>query len=178
MPRKARSPKAVGGYTFEDAAKEADGTKDFHSADGHLTFAIVTHTAGNGFFDPVYVGATVAGNMIGAKILLLGSESPTDDPQREIEILNQISQDPTIDGLIAATPQTGAYNDIVRRRKGRQSGCHHQLVRRQHHHPQRHQPYRTGCLRRRNRRRSLGQVRAGERCRQGLDHPALLDRDG
>ena len=72
--------KAVGGYSFEDAAKEAEGTKNFHSADGHLTFAIVTHTAGNGFFDPVYVGATVAGNMIGAKILLLGSESPTDDP--------------------------------------------------------------------------------------------------
>ena len=90
------------------------GTKNFHSADGHLTFAIVTHTAGNGFFDPVYVGATVAGNMIGAKILLLGSESPTDDPAREIEILNQIIQDPTIDGLIMTTPQAGAYDDIVR----------------------------------------------------------------
>ena len=74
--------KAVGGYTFEDAAKEAEGTKNFHSPDGHLTFAIVTHTAGNGFFDPVYVGATVAGNMIGAKILLLGSENPVDDPSR------------------------------------------------------------------------------------------------
>src|SRR5882724_10079169 len=71
--------KAVGGYTFDDAAKESPDTKNFHSKDGHLTFAIVTHTAGNGFFDPVYVGATVAGNMIGAKILLLGSESPTDD---------------------------------------------------------------------------------------------------
>src|ERR1700752_3911328 len=106
--------KAVGGYTFEDAAKEAPDTKNFHSADGHLTFAIITHTAGNGFFDPVYVGATVAGNMIGAKILLLGSESPTDDPQREIEILNQIVQDPTIDGLIMTTPQAGAYNDIVK----------------------------------------------------------------
>ena len=106
--------KAVGGYSFEDAAKEAEGTKNFHSADGHLTFAIVTHTAGNGFFDPVYVGATVAGNMIGAKILLLGSESPTDDPAREIEILNQIIQDPTIDGLIMTTPQVGAYDDIVK----------------------------------------------------------------
>src|SRR5690348_6492041 len=106
--------KAVGGYSFEDAAKEAPGTKDFHSADGHLTFAIVTHTAGNGFFDPVYVGATAAGNLIGAKILLLGSESPTDDPAREIEILNQIVQDPTIDGLIMTTPQVGAYNDIVK----------------------------------------------------------------
>jgi simple sugar transport system substrate-binding protein len=106
--------KAVGGYNFEEAAKEAPGTKDFHSADGHLTFAIVTHTAGNGFFDPVYVGATVAGNMIGAKILLLGSESPVDDPARELEILNQIIQDPTIDGIIMTTPQVGAYNDIVK----------------------------------------------------------------
>jgi simple sugar transport system substrate-binding protein len=106
--------KAVGGYSWADAAKEADGTKNFHSADGHLTFAIVTHTAGNGFFDPVYVGATVAGNMIGATILLLGSESPTDDPARELEILNQIIQDPTIDGLIMTTPQVGAYDDIVR----------------------------------------------------------------
>ena len=106
--------KAVGGYTFDDAAKEAPGTKNFHSADGHLTFAIVTHTAGNGFFDPVYVGATVAGNMIGAKILLLGSESPVDDPAREIEILNQVIQDPTIDGIIMTTPQAGAYDDIVK----------------------------------------------------------------
>ncbi len=106
--------KAVGGYTWADAATEAPGTKDFHSADGHLTFALVTHTAGNGFFDPVYVGATVAGNLIGATILLLGSESPTDDPAREIEILNQIIQDPTIDGIILTTPQVGAYDDIVK----------------------------------------------------------------
>jgi simple sugar transport system substrate-binding protein len=105
---------AVGGYSWEDAAKESPDTKNFHSADGHLTFAIVTHTAGNGFFDPVYVGATVAGNMIGAKILLLGSESPVDDPAREIEILNQIIQDPTIDGIIMTTPQVGAYDDIVK----------------------------------------------------------------
>jgi simple sugar transport system substrate-binding protein len=106
--------KAVGGYSFDDAAKEADGTKNFHSNDGVLTFAVVTHTAGNGFFDPVYVGATVAGNLIGAKVLLLGSESPVDDPAREIEILNQIIQDPTLDGLIMTTPQAGAYDDIVK----------------------------------------------------------------
>ncbi len=106
--------KAVGGYSFEEAAKEDPATKNFHSNDGVLTFAIVTHTAGNGFFDPVYVGATVAGNMIGAKILLLGSESPTDDPAREIEILNQIIQDPKLDGLILTTPQVGAYDDIVK----------------------------------------------------------------
>jgi simple sugar transport system substrate-binding protein len=106
--------KAVGGYSFEDAAAEAAETKDFHSADGKLTFAIVTHTAGNGFFDPVYVGARVAADLIGANVLLLGSESPTDDPAREIEILNQIVQDPTIDGIIMTTPQVGAYNDIVK----------------------------------------------------------------
>jgi simple sugar transport system substrate-binding protein len=106
--------KAVGGYTWEEAAAEAPGTKDFHSADGQLTFALVTHTAGNGFFDPVYVGATVAANMIGAKVLLLGSESPTDDPARAIEITNQILQDPTLDGLIMTTPQVGAYDDIVK----------------------------------------------------------------
>ncbi|HMQ92050.1 MAG TPA: substrate-binding domain-containing protein [Amaricoccus sp.] len=105
---------AVGGYSFDEAAQEAEGTKDFHSGDGVLTFAVVTHTAGNGFFDPVYVGARVAGNMIGANILLLGSESPADDPAREIEILNQIINDPTIDGIIMTTPQIGAYDDIVR----------------------------------------------------------------
>jgi simple sugar transport system substrate-binding protein len=106
--------RAVGGYSFQEAAKEGPDTKNFNSDDGVLTFAIVTHTAGNGFFDPVYVGATAAADLIGAKVLLLGSESPTDDPAREIEILNQIVQDPTLDGLIMTTPQVGAYNDIVR----------------------------------------------------------------
>ena len=106
--------KAVGGYTWEEAAKEAETTKGFHSDDGQLTFALVTHTAGNGFFDPVYVGATVAANLIGAKVLLLGSENPVDDPARELEILNQIIQDPTLDGLIMTTPQAGAYDDIVK----------------------------------------------------------------
>jgi len=106
--------KAVGGYGFEEAAREAPETKNFHSADGHLTFAIVTQTAGNGFFDPLYVGATVAGNMIGAKILLLGSESAGEDVAREIEILNQIVQDPTIDGIIMTTSQIGAFDDIVK----------------------------------------------------------------
>src|SRR5215470_17939897 len=36
--------KAVGGYSFEQAVKEAPETKNFHSRDGKLTFAIVTHT--------------------------------------------------------------------------------------------------------------------------------------
>lgn len=106
--------KAVGGYSFEEAAKEAPGTKSFHSNDGVLTFAIVTHTAGNGFFDPAYVGAKVAADLIGAKLLMLGSEAPVDDIPRELEILNQIIQDPTIDGVIMTTPQAGAYDDIVK----------------------------------------------------------------
>lgn len=107
--------KAVGGYSFADAAKEAPATKDFHSADGHLTFAIVTHTAGNGFFDPVYTGAQVAADAFGINLIRLGSEAAVDDIPREIEILNQIIQDPTIDGLILTTPQQGAYDDIVKK---------------------------------------------------------------
>src|SRR3954453_21391987 len=107
--------KAVGGYSFEDAAKEAPGTKDFNSKDGKLTFAIVTHTAGNGFFDPTYVGAKVAADMLGVNLVMLGSEAPVDDIPREIEILNQVINDPTIDGLIVTTPQSGAYDDIVKK---------------------------------------------------------------
>ena len=107
--------KAVGGYTFDQAAKEAPGTKNFHSADGHLTFAIITHTAGNGFFDPVYVGAKVAADAFGINLLMLGSEAPIDDIPRELEILNQAIQDPTIDGFIFTTPQSGAYDDIVKK---------------------------------------------------------------
>jgi simple sugar transport system substrate-binding protein len=107
--------KAVGGYTFEDAAKEAPTTKDFHSKDGKLTFAIVTHTAGNGFFDPTYVGAQVAADAFGVNLIKLGSEAPVDDIPREIEILNQVINDPTIDGLILTTPQSGAYDDIVKK---------------------------------------------------------------
>src|SRR6266545_2938786 len=106
--------KAVGVYTFDDAAKESPDTKNFHSKDGHLTFAVVTHTAGNGFFDPVYVGAKVAADAFGINLVALGSEAPVDDIPREIEILNQIIRDPTIDGLILTTPQVGAYNDIVK----------------------------------------------------------------
>jgi simple sugar transport system substrate-binding protein len=105
---------AVGGYSFEEAAAEAPETKNFNSADGKLTFAIVTHTAGNGFFDPTYVGAKVAADAFGINLIMLGSEAPVDDIPREIEILNQIVQDPTIDGVIMTTPQSGAYDDIVK----------------------------------------------------------------
>lgn len=105
--------KAVGGWSFADAAKAAPTTKDFRSKDGKLTFAIVTHTAGNGFFDPAYVGGQVAANAFGVNLLRLGSEAPVDDIPRELEILNQIIQDPTLDGLAMTTPQSGAYDDIV-----------------------------------------------------------------
>ena len=107
--------KAVGGYSFEDAVKEAPTTKDFHSHKGKLTFAIVTHTAGDGFFDPAYVGAKLAADMVGANLVMLGSEAPVDDIPREIAILNQIINDPTIDGVALTTPQSGAYDDIVKK---------------------------------------------------------------
>ena len=106
--------KAVGGYSFEEAVKGAPGTKDFHSKDGKLTFAIITHTAGNGFFDPTYVGAKAAADMVGVNLLMLGSEAPVDDIPRQLEIINQAVQDPTIDGFILTTPQAGAYDDIVK----------------------------------------------------------------
>ena len=108
--------KAVGGYTFEDAAKESPATKKNGKP---LTFAIITHTAGNGFFDPVYVGAQVAANAFGINLIKLGSEAAVDDIPREIQILNQIVNDPTIDGVIMTTPQVGAYNDIVKKLEDR-----------------------------------------------------------
>jgi simple sugar transport system substrate-binding protein len=107
--------KAVGGYSFDDAAKESPDTKNFHSHKGKLTFAIITHTAGNGFFDPVYVGAKVAADAFGINLVMLGSEAPVDDIPREIAIINQIINDPTIDGVIMTTPQSGAYDDIVKK---------------------------------------------------------------
>ncbi|MEJ1161601.1 substrate-binding domain-containing protein [Prosthecomicrobium sp. N25] len=107
--------KAVGGYTFEEAAKEGPNTKNFNSKDGKLTFAIITHTAGNGFFDPTYVGAKVAADAFGINLVMLGSEAPVDDIPRQIQIINQIINDPTIDGVIMTTPQSGAYDDFVRK---------------------------------------------------------------
>jgi simple sugar transport system substrate-binding protein len=111
--------KAATGYSFEEATMEAAGTKDFNSNDGKLTFAIVTHTAGNGFFDPTYTGALLAAKLFGINLLMLGSEAPVDDIPRELEIINQIMQDPTLDGLIITTPQVGAYDDIVKAAFGR-----------------------------------------------------------
>ena len=170
---------AVGGYSFEDAAKEHPDTKNFHSADGHLTFAVVTPTAGNGFFDPLYVGATVAGNMIGAKILLLGSEAPNPDVAREIEILNQIVQDPTIDGIIMTTPQVGAYDDIVRAAAAKRNpGRHHELFRRYNPQSQQHQPHRPGRFRRGNCRRGPREMPDGAGDRERLHRASVVHRAG
>ena len=163
--------KAVGGYSFEEAAKEAAGTKNFHSADGKLTFAIVTHTAGNGFFDPVYVGAQVAGNMIGAKILLLGSENPVDDPAREIEILNQIVQDPD--------DRRHHLHDAAGRRlqrhhqdraEERHSDRDDELLRRRPPRSPQHQPHRAGCVGGGHRRQRAREVPHRQR------HQGRLDR--
>ena len=152
-----RLSKAVGGYTFEDAVKEAPGTKDFNSKDGKLTFAIITHTAGNGFFDPTYVGAKMAADLVGVNLLMLGSEAPVDDIPRELEILNQVVQDPTIDGFILTTPQAGAYNDIVKGLLDKgipvatTNSFDGTLYDRSG-----HQPHRPGCDRRGDRRRGAG----------------------
>ena len=42
-----------------------------------------------------------------------------DDIPREIQILNQIVNDPTINGVIMTTPQVGAYNDIIKKLEDR-----------------------------------------------------------
>ena len=105
--------KDVGGYSFEDAVKADPATKDYNSKDGKLTFAIISHTAGNGFFDPAYVGAQVAANAFGINLIKLGPEAPIDDYPRQFEIINQVLQDPTIDGIAITTGQAGAYNDVI-----------------------------------------------------------------
>lgn len=111
--------RAVGGYAFEDAARESPRTRSFNNQDGKLRFAVVTHTAGNGFYDPTYAGAKAAADLLGIELVMLGSEAPVDDIPRQIEILNQVVRDPTIDGIITTTPQFGAYDDIIRAAQSR-----------------------------------------------------------
>jgi simple sugar transport system substrate-binding protein len=116
------------------------------------------------------VGAKAAADMLGINLIMLGSEAPVDDIPRELEILNQIIQDPTIDGLIMTTPQSGAYDDIVK--KAGELGIpvattnsfdpvilNRNAIK----------PHRPGCVGGGDRRRSHGEVRDGRR-RQGLDH--------
>ena len=103
----------VGGTPFTKAAESSADTPNFHSNDGKLTFAIISHTAGNGFFDPAYVGAQVAADAFGINLIKLGPEAPIDDYPRQFEIINQVLQDPTIDGIAITTGQAGAYNDVI-----------------------------------------------------------------
>ena len=170
-PSRAPCPRPSAATASRTPSRTDPATKDFNSKDGKLTFAIITHTAGNGFFDPIYVGAKMAADLVGVNLLMLGSEAPVDDIPRELEIINQAVQDPTIDGFIMTTPQAGAYNDIVKGLldKGipvattnsfdgtlyNRSGISH-----------------TGqdATRRGDRRRGAGAMRAGERRQGRLDH--------
>jgi len=107
-----------GGVNFDAAAGYDAGSKNFRSKDGVLTLAIVTHTAGNGFFNPTYVGATAAAREftqsgLPVKLLRLGSPSSSDDIPAELAILRQTLANPKLDGLAMSTPQVGAYKDIV-----------------------------------------------------------------
>ena len=61
----------------------------------------------------------MAANAFGINLIKLGSEAPMDDIPREIQILNEIVNDPTINGVIMTTPQVGAYNDIVKKLEDR-----------------------------------------------------------
>ena len=60
FPVNAQISTGPGGVNFDEAAKLNPVSKDFHTNDGVLTIGYVTHTAGNGFFNPCYVGATTA----------------------------------------------------------------------------------------------------------------------
>ena len=155
--------KAVGGYSFEDAVKDDPATKDYNSADGRLTFAIITHTAGNGFFDPTYVGAKMAADLVGVNLLMLGSEAPVDDIPAPARDHQPGGPGPDHRRL---HPDHAAGWRLQRHRQGpaRQGhpGRHHQQLRWHALQPLRHQPHRPGRDRRGDRRRGAGAMRAGE----------------
>jgi simple sugar transport system substrate-binding protein len=107
-----------GGIDFDKAAGVNVAAKNFRSKDGILTIAIVTHTAGNGFFNPVYVGATAAAAEFSRaglpiNLLRLGPPDAADDIPEQLSILRAVLSDPKIDGLALTTPQAGAYKDII-----------------------------------------------------------------
>jgi simple sugar transport system substrate-binding protein len=107
-----------GGIDFDKAAGVNVAAKNFRSKDGVLTIAIVTHTAGNGFFNPVYIGATAAAAEFSRaglpiNLLRLGPPDAADDIPEQLSILRFVLSDPKIDGLALTTPQAGAYKDII-----------------------------------------------------------------
>lgn len=114
----AQLSEGPGGINFDEAAKIDPGSKNFHTNDGVLTLAIITHTAGNGFFNPTYIGATAAAQMFTAaglpiNLLRLGPPDANDNIPATIAIINQVLTDPKLDGLAITTPQVGAYADII-----------------------------------------------------------------
>ncbi len=56
LPIRAQVSTGPGGVNFDEAGKINPASKDFHTNDGVLTIAYVTHTAGNGFLIPVMSG--------------------------------------------------------------------------------------------------------------------------
>jgi simple sugar transport system substrate-binding protein len=109
-----------GGIDFDKAAGVNAAAKNFRSKDGVLTLAIVTHAAGNEYFNPVYVGATAAAAEftragLPINLLRLGPAAAADDVPKQLEILRTVLANPKLDGLALTTPQVGAYKEIVTR---------------------------------------------------------------
>ena len=105
--------KAVGGYTFEDAAKEARAPRI--STPGRPPDLRHRHPyRWQRLLRPGLCRRNRCRQHDRRQDPVAGFRNPVDDPAREIEILNQIIQDPTIDGIIMTTPQAGAYDDIVK----------------------------------------------------------------
>ena len=118
FPVNAQISAGPGGVNFDEAAKINPVSKDFHTNDGVLTIAYVTHTAGNGFFNPCYVGATTAAQAFTAmglpiNVLRLGPPDAADNIPATLAIINQVLTDPKLDALAITTPQVGAYEDII-----------------------------------------------------------------
>jgi simple sugar transport system substrate-binding protein len=118
FPVNAQISAGPGGVNFDQAAKINPDSKNFHTNDGVLTIAYVTHTAGNGFFNPCYVGATTAAQAFTAmglpvNLLRLGPPDAADNIPATLSIINQVLTDPKLDALAITTPQVGAYENII-----------------------------------------------------------------
>ncbi|MBI3961285.1 MAG: substrate-binding domain-containing protein [Deinococcus sp.] len=105
----------IAGVRFEDFAGPSPDTANFHTADGQLTFFFVTHNAGHPFFIPMFVAAEAAARTLGVNVIITGPERGVDDPDRQLEILQQVITDPRLDGLVLSTAKVGAYGDIIMR---------------------------------------------------------------
>ena len=120
LPTVAQISVGPGGVNFDQAARVDPSSKNFHTNDGVITVAYVTHTAGNGFFNPAYIGATTAAQAFTAmglpvNLLRLGPPDAADNIPATIAIIRQVLSDPKLDALAITTPQVGAYSDIINR---------------------------------------------------------------